>query len=128
MKNKHIILFDGDCSFCNYWVQFITKRDKKNQFHFLSLQSLEGKNLKKEKQIPIEVDSLIFISNKGKAYIKSTAALKISSRLRFPYPLFYVFIIVPPFIRHWVYDVVAQNRHRLFKGNNSCDIHQIKDT
>ena len=34
---KKIVLFDGVCNLCNSSVQFILKRDKKNQFLFGSL-------------------------------------------------------------------------------------------
>ncbi|MBK8371996.1 MAG: DUF393 domain-containing protein [Saprospiraceae bacterium] len=33
ISEKHpVILFDGDCKFCNFWVQFVLKRDKKINF------------------------------------------------------------------------------------------------
>lgn len=120
-KNKHIILFDGDCSFCNFWVRFITKRDVKKQFVFHSLQSDIGRKLRQEHYISEELDTLIYINDKNNAYIKSGAALRVAKRLKFPWFLFFGFIIIPPFIRNWLYDVIAKNRHKLFK-NNSCEI------
>ncbi len=42
---KKIILFDGVCNFCNYNVNLLLKLDKKNVFHFASLQSEYGKNI-----------------------------------------------------------------------------------
>lgn len=44
---KSIILFDGDCNFCNQSVQFIINRDPKGYFQFASLQSELGKKLLK---------------------------------------------------------------------------------
>jgi predicted DCC family thiol-disulfide oxidoreductase YuxK len=32
---KHIVFFDGDCGVCNFWVQWILKRDKKTGFFLL---------------------------------------------------------------------------------------------
>ena len=40
-----IILFDGVCNLCNSAVQFVIKRDTRNQFLFASLQSEEGKKI-----------------------------------------------------------------------------------
>lgn len=123
MENQpqHIILFDGDCSFCNFWVRFITKRDPKKQFVFYSLQSNAGKDLIEKHTISHRLDTLIYITPKNKAFIKSGAALRIAKQLKFPWFLTSCFIIIPPFFRNWVYDVIAKNRHKLFK-NNTCEI------
>src|SRR5216684_3475002 len=34
-----IILYDGVCGLCNRFVQFVLKRDRKDQFRFAALQS-----------------------------------------------------------------------------------------
>ena len=39
---KRIILFDGECNFCDASVQFIIKRDPAAHFQFTSLQSEKG--------------------------------------------------------------------------------------
>lgn len=119
-QNKNIVLFDGDCSFCNFWVKFILKRDPKKQFVFHSLQSELGKELRKKHQISEQLDTLIYLNKNNKAFIKSGAALRIASKLKFPWFLAIVFIVIPPFIRNWVYDLIAKNRHKLFK--DSCEI------
>ena len=121
MQNNKTILFDGDCSFCNFWVKFITKRDPKKQFEFVSLQSEKGISLLDMHKIPNEIDSVVFIY-KNKAHIKSGAVLCIAWFLKFPYPLAVVFMIIPWFIRDWVYDLIAKNRHKIFNQDNSCEI------
>ncbi|MGH2566466.1 MAG: thiol-disulfide oxidoreductase DCC family protein, partial [Ginsengibacter sp.] len=45
MPQQSIILFDGVCNLCNVAVQFVIKRDRKNQFVFASLQSEEAKKI-----------------------------------------------------------------------------------
>lgn len=113
--NTHIVLFDGDCNFCNTSVQFIFKREKKNSFYFASLQSDKGKELlEKYKLQNLDLSSMVFISN-NKAYLKSSAALRIAGQLKGLWPLMMVFLIVPPFIRNWVYDQIAKRRHKLLK-------------
>jgi predicted DCC family thiol-disulfide oxidoreductase YuxK len=49
IQNKHIVLYDGDCPMCNYWVNFILKRDDKNKFMFAALQSDFGQDFLKKK-------------------------------------------------------------------------------
>ena len=121
MKNP-ILLFDGECEFCNFWVQFIQKRKPKNKFEFLPLQSDKGKVLLVDNKIDSSVDSIVFIWN-SKAYIKSNAALQIIKQLGFWWKILLIFWFVPKPIRDWGYDFIARNRHRFFAGKKECDIH-----
>ena len=45
MNEQLIILFDGVCNFCNFWVNFVLDRDKKDRFRFAALQSIEGQKI-----------------------------------------------------------------------------------
>ncbi|MDN4494553.1 thiol-disulfide oxidoreductase DCC family protein [Ureibacillus aquaedulcis] len=116
----NIILFDGECHFCDASVQFIIKRDRNKYFKFASIQSDIGKKLLKEFQVPETVDSLVFIEGK-QCYVKSTAALKVARRLDGPWSLFYPFLFIPSFLRDAIYDIVAKNRYKLGK-QNECKI------
>lgn len=117
---KRIILFDGDCNFCDANVQFIIKRDPVARFSFASLQSDIGQKLVKEYRIPTNVDSLVLI-DKNKAYIKSTAALHIAKKLDGLWHLLFLFILIPRPIRDSVYEWIARNRYEWFgKKDDSC--------
>lgn len=117
-----VILFDGVCNLCNSSVNLVIKKDKKDVFKFAPLQSDFGeKSLKKYKIDPKDTDSIILIDG-GKFYIKSSAALHIAKHLSGLYPLLYGFMIVPKFIRNWVYDYVAKNRYRWYGKKESCMI------
>jgi len=117
---KRIVLFDGECNFCDSSVQFIIKRDPVAHFLFTSLQSEKGIELAKQYAIPKEVDSLVLIEN-GKAFTKSSAALRIAKKLDGLWHLLFLFILVPRKIRNGVYDYVAKNRYRWFgKKEEAC--------
>lgn len=117
-----ILLFDGYCNFCNSSVQFILKREKHQQLVFASLQSNTGKELLKQYNIDAsKIDSLVLIDN-NKAYIKSSAAIRLSKYLKGLYPLAQVFLIIPPFVRNVVYDYIARNRYKWFGKTESCMI------
>jgi predicted DCC family thiol-disulfide oxidoreductase YuxK len=119
MESEHpVILFDGVCNLCNASVQFILRNDRRELFRFTSLQSETAARLLGG---PPESDSIILIMN-GRHYYKSTAALLIAARLRFPWPVFSVFLIVPPFIRNFIYSVIAKNRYRWFGKKPACMI------
>jgi predicted DCC family thiol-disulfide oxidoreductase YuxK len=114
-----VILFDGVCNFCDASVQFILNRDKKETFHFASLQSEAGQELLEKYNVPENVDSMILVE-KDKIYYKSSAALRISRHLDGAWKLLYVFMIVPAPIRNIVYDVIAKNRYKWFGQKESC--------
>ena len=117
---KRIILFDGDCNFCDASVQFIIKRDPSAHFHFTSLQSEKGVELRKQYAISDEIDSLVLIEN-GRVYTKSSAALHIAKKLDGLWHLLFLFILVPPIIRNGVYDYFAANRYKWFgKKEDAC--------
>lgn len=121
-KNHKIILFDGVCNLCNASVNFVIQRDKKDVFRFAALQSEIGKKYISKFNInPNETDSIILIDGE-KCYVKSTAALYISKSLSGGYPLLYGFIIIPTFIRNWVYDFVAKNRYKWYGKKENCMI------
>jgi predicted DCC family thiol-disulfide oxidoreductase YuxK len=115
-----VILFDGECNFCDSSVQFIIKNDPKGLFHFASLQSEAGQELLKKYKVPEDVDSMILIE-KDKAYYKSTAALRISRHLKGAWKLASGFTIIPSPIRNAAYDFIARNRYKWFgKKAESC--------
>jgi predicted DCC family thiol-disulfide oxidoreductase YuxK len=119
-SEKHIVLFDGDCNFCNYWVNYVIQRDKKDVFRFTSLQSEKGKNLLDKFQLKDDLETVVLIENE-KARTKSAAALHIFKGLGGIYKLAMGLIVVPRFIRDWVYEIIAKYRKKLMK-NQSCII------
>ena len=114
-----IILFDGICNFCDSSVQFIIRYDQAAYFQFASIQSDVGQALLTKYNVSENVDSVILIEH-GKAYVESTAALRISRKLDGLWSICYLFIIVPPYLRNIVYRAVAKNRYRLFGQKKIC--------
>lgn len=125
-KDKSIILFDGVCNLCNSAVNFIIKHDKKEHFLFASLQSDAAKEILL--QYPLKktsLNSIILITN-NISYDKSTAALLISKQLNNGYKLIYFFIVIPKFIRDFVYNLIANNRYKWFGKQKSCKIPSLE--
>jgi predicted DCC family thiol-disulfide oxidoreductase YuxK len=122
MYQHSIILFDCVCNLCNGAVQFIIKRDNKNQFLFASLQSQEGKQILEEHNFTVNKANSFFLFENGKLFYRSTAALKVIKKLSGLWPLLYGFIIVPKFIRDGVYNWIAKNRYRWFGRKDECMI------
>lgn len=115
-----IVLFDGVCNFCNHSIQFIIKRDKKSYFKFGALQSEEGKALLQKHGLSPEIlDTIVLIEN-GKAYTYSTAPLRIVRKLNLLWPICFIFILVPSFIRNPIYKWISKNRYKWFGKQESC--------
>jgi len=119
---KPVLLFDGYCNLCSSSVVFIIKREKGDTFRFASLQSDFADKLLQEVSYKDDTpDSIVLVEN-DKTYFRSAAALKIAKKLKWPWPLLYAFIIIPPFIRDWIYDVIAKRRYKWFGRKEQCFI------
>ena len=115
-----IILFDGVCNLCNHLVIFIIQRDPNARFRFATLQSMEGQKLLKEtKLLPANANSVVYIRD-GKYLFRSSAILNILLDLGGFWKIFYAFIILPPFIRDFVYMIIARTRYQIFGKRDSC--------
>jgi predicted DCC family thiol-disulfide oxidoreductase YuxK len=111
---KYIILFDGTCKLCNNVVRFIAKNDSRKIFCFIPLDSEKASEyLNRYNKKNVNKGSVLLIEEE-KIYTKSNAVLHILKCLDGLWPLFYVFIIVPGFIRDPVYDIIAKYRYRWF--------------
>lgn len=116
-------MFDGICNLCNASVQFIIRRDPAGKFKFTSLQSEAGQEMMHKYALkPDSLYSIILIQN-GRAFERSEAVLRIAKGLTKPWPvLFYIFRIVPSFIRDAFYNMISKNRYRLFGKRDACMI------
>jgi len=121
-KNDAIVLFDSICNFCSRSVLFIIKRDPAGYFRFAALQTESGSVIAEKYRLDlVKTDSIILIENE-RVFYRSDAALRISRRLSGAWKLFYAFIIVPSFIRNFIYDFVARNRYKWFGRRDYCFI------
>jgi predicted DCC family thiol-disulfide oxidoreductase YuxK len=120
MQERSYILFDGVCNLCNGFVQFVIKRDMEERYHFMSLTSEKAEILLKQYKYKGEKLSSVILLENDKIFTKSGAALRIFKKLNGFWPLLYVFMIVPSFVRNFVYDIIANNRYRWFGKRDSC--------
>ncbi|MFN8249329.1 MAG: thiol-disulfide oxidoreductase DCC family protein [Ferruginibacter sp.] len=120
MFDHPVILFDGVCNLCNASVNYVIKHDPEGLYRFASLQSSSGHIILQQYGIPVDdMQSFVLIQD-NKAYTRSTAALLVVKRLTGPVKLLYGFIIVPPFIRNIVYDIIARYRYKWFGKKDAC--------
>lgn len=120
MIQQPVIFFDGVCNLCNASVQFVIAHDKKDQFKFTALQGGYAKEMLPKFNADSEKLNTILLLEDGKLYTKSSAALRVARKLNGLIPLLYVFLLVPKFIRDWIYDIIAKNRYRCWGRQESC--------
>lgn len=120
MIQQPIIFFDGVCNLCNASVQFVIAHDKKDQFRFTALQGDYAKEILPKFNTDSEKLNTILLLEDGKLYTKSSAALRVARKLNGLIPLLYAFLIIPKFIRDWVYDIIAKNRYQWWGRRESC--------
>jgi predicted DCC family thiol-disulfide oxidoreductase YuxK len=115
-------LYDGVCSFCDYFINFVHKRDTENVFSFCRLQSDTGRELLKKYRQPFLKTVIYIEEDTDKCYSHSTAVLRILSYLNVPWNLAYTFIVVPKFVRDFCYSTFASYRYTLFgkKDDGAC--------
>ena len=117
---QKIILFDGICNLCSGMVQFTLKRDRQEKFKFASLQSASGQALLTKFGLSKEdFDSFVYIDG-NRYFQKSSASLRVFKELSGGWKLLFVFIIVPTFIRDFVYNRISKNRYKIFGKKDSC--------
>ncbi len=119
-QSNPLVLFDGVCNFCEWTVQFIYRHDQKGIYHFCALQSPAGQRLLKDLDLPTSDFKTLVLLENGKIYTQSTAVLRISRHFSGLMKLLYVFLIVPKFIRNYVYEFISNNRYRWFGQKDVC--------
>jgi predicted DCC family thiol-disulfide oxidoreductase YuxK len=115
-----VIYFDGVCNLCVHSVQFVIRRDPEKQFRFASLQSETGQKTVNSHSLQASLSRTFILADNGRIYTRSAAALRVAKKLKGLWPLLYVFMIIPAFIRDAVYDWIAKNRYRWFGKNETC--------
>jgi len=116
-----VILFDGVCNLCNSSVQKVIKHDPERKFRFASLQGQLGQQALAQFHLPAtDFNSFLLLAD-GKLFTRSTAALKVMKEMNGGWKwLYYLLIIVPPFIRNFFYDFIARNRYKWFGKQEAC--------
>lgn len=118
---KHLVFYDGTCSFCSSVVQFILRADRQKIFLFTPLQGeTAARLLKRLPAHSINQDSLVLLENYQKSnehfYILGKAALRILWLLGGWYACLGWISFLPSFFYDWFYKLIARYRYQLFSG------------
>lgn len=118
---KNIILYDGNCFYCNKFILGVIKNDK-GIFNIIDQNNNYFKIFKNKFSIIDNEETIYYIDTNEIIYKKSDAILKIYEKCSIEYKIIAFFLIlVPKFIRDYFYKLFSKNRNSLFK-NNTCII------
>lgn len=117
-----LLLFDGVCNLCNGFVRFVVKFDAEGEFRFAPLQSDVGQEILERHAMPTEDFETFVLVEDDQIHTKSEAALRVTRRLDGPWPLLGPLLYLPRRLRDVGYDLVANNRYRLFGKKDECPV------
>ena len=113
-----VIFFDGYCGLCNGFIDFMIKLDKEGQFKFSPLQSDYAKANLNPSDV-IDLKSVVVLID-GKTYRKAEGVFKALTLLGGIWKLSALAGSLPSSILNYGYDMVAENRYRLFGKRETC--------
>jgi len=116
--SEGIIFFDGVCGLCNGFIDFVMVADKNERFKFSPLQSDYAKSQLPEEAIK-EMGSMI-VKIDGRTYSKSAGVMAVLKELGGFWNLLSVGRFLPQIFRDLAYDLVAENRYKLFGKKDTC--------
>lgn len=107
MDDRHIIIFDGVCIFCNGVVSFIIRRDPLNMFAFSPMQSEAAQLLIKKHNASKEILNTLMLIKNDRYYLRTDAILEIARDIPGLWYLLGILRIIPRPIRDRHYALVA---------------------
>ena len=122
--NRLVVLYDGECGFCNRSVQYIEKRDPKAHFFYAPLQGEYGTRVLADHPEYQGINSMLLVEERGDAkplvMDRSTAVLRIFRKLGGVHRVISYALIIPKFLRDLFYRLIAANRMRISKAMGTC--------
>jgi predicted DCC family thiol-disulfide oxidoreductase YuxK len=116
---KHIVIFDGVCKLCNSFVNFLIRKNSKNNLRFITLQEVDQLSVMRNPLQNKKYDSVIFVSD-GIVYEQAEAVLKIMGELDGIMGWLKLLNWIPKNIQNSAYRLFAKNRYRWFGKFDSC--------
>ena len=121
IKDKIILVMDGDCALCSWGARTIARHDRHDVFRIATVQSQSGAEMLQRHGLdPDDPWSWLMIVD-GQALTGSDAVVRAGRHLAAPWgPMARIGQIVPRFIREPVYRFVARNRIAWFGREDLC--------
>ena len=93
-----MLLYDGDCGYCNGWVWWLLRHDAGGSLCFAMLQGAHGAAFLERVPALARLDSIILVEGTGEAtrvYVRSDASIRLARYLGVPWSLFALVVVIP---------------------------------
>jgi predicted DCC family thiol-disulfide oxidoreductase YuxK len=118
--DTNLIIYDGECGFCNKTLLYLAKIDTNNNFLFVSNLSKKGKQILLENNlVEVSKDSIVVFNN-GQIFTKGKAVKIIAQNVDINALLRKIIDVTHVVVLDFGYTIIAN--HRLSLTNNSCKI------
>lgn len=123
--SRNLVLFDGVCVFCNNFVLFLIKRDKKNLLIFTPQDKEVALEISRKYNLDYKkIDAIVYLrdynTSKESIYFASTAVLNIFKDINYFKSIFVIGSILPVFLRDFIYTIFARIRYKVFGKYDTC--------
>ncbi|CEA01318.1 hypothetical protein BN1048_01330 [Jeotgalicoccus saudimassiliensis] len=111
-----VLIFDGDCSFCNFFVRFTVRINQNPELRITDFNT----GWTNENYTPnSDTDSVIYINGRN-TYIYSDAVLHMLADANRLFKPVILFKLIPKFIRDTIYKTIAKYRKNI-PVKNICE-------
>jgi predicted DCC family thiol-disulfide oxidoreductase YuxK len=118
---RNLVLYDGECGFCDRLVQWLLRHDRKG---ILSYAPLQGETAKPF--VSGDVDTMVFVERGDdgatRVYERSRGVFRILRRLGGIWRVISWLRVLPRFVTDAGYRLIARNRIRWFGRVESCRV------
>jgi predicted DCC family thiol-disulfide oxidoreductase YuxK len=111
-----VLVYDGECPFCEGWIRRIALRDRAGEFRFATRSTGFAARLFERHPALRDVESLLLVTPDERVFTKSDAVIRAGLTSGGFYSLAVVGFLLPKVLRDAAYDIVAKARRRLSGG------------
>lgn len=120
--SKSVVVFDGECAFCDGFVSKVLAKDHAQNFIFVPRQSPLGEKLVQKFNLQDYAGKSMVLLSAGQTFVRSTAALKILQSLEGTKFISSCLLLLPLVVRDTGYRIFSSLRYKLFGRLESCRI------
>jgi predicted DCC family thiol-disulfide oxidoreductase YuxK len=132
LKGRLLVVFDGECGFCNRSIRWLLRRDRKDRLRFApssdpAVRELLAGHGVLPQSLESSPDTILVLRNAGthveELLVRSNAILACLRVLPQPWPFFAAAArLIPRPIRESAYRLIAHHRDKIWGRYDSCPI------
>jgi predicted DCC family thiol-disulfide oxidoreductase YuxK len=141
LEGRLLVIYDGECGFCNHSIRWLLRRDRKDRLRFAPSTAPAVQELLAAHGMPpvspnpstgSGLDTILVLRNTGTSIeellVRSNAILACLRVLPQPWPMFAAILrLIPRPIRESGYRFIARERYKIWGRYETCPIPTSKE-